>query len=75
MQAMAFIDIALAFRDRENEPDPLKASWYLVAVSSRCSLNLKLADKYFRPLRWRVPVRDQRFLRYIVQPPQTCLSE
>lgn len=29
---MALIDTVLTFRDRENEPDPFKASWYLVSV-------------------------------------------
>ena len=32
MSPMALIDTVLTFRDRENERDPLKASWYLVSV-------------------------------------------
>jgi len=31
---MALTDIVLTFRDRENEPDPLKATWYIVAVAA-----------------------------------------
>ncbi|KAI1607836.1 hypothetical protein EDD36DRAFT_500442 [Exophiala viscosa] len=31
---MALIDTVLTFRDRENEPDPLKASWYLVSAAA-----------------------------------------
>ena len=33
-QAMALLDVVLNFRDRENETDVLKATWYLIAVGS-----------------------------------------
>ena len=58
---MTLLDVVLDFRKRENEPDPLKACWYLVAV--HCSIapsDFPWLTKTHRLLRWRVLVWVRR---------------